>query len=78
MFGRLAFFCGLELRDILKLLAVGGVYLMFFIFVQWLIIRAIALFNLIEVRAVMRDDDLCITIRVDEVFEVGGALIFRL
>ena len=76
MISRLAFCCGLELRDILKLLEVVGLYLMFFIFVGWLIIRAIALFNLIEVRAVMRDDDLFITIRVDGV--VGVALIFSL
>ena len=76
MISRLAFCCGLELRDILKLLEVVGLYLMFFILVGWLIIRAIALFNLIEVRAVMRDDDLFITIRVDGV--VGVALIFSL
>ena len=60
----------------MKLLEVVGLYLMFFILVGWLIIRAIALFNLIEVRAVMRDDDLFITIRVDGV--VGVALIFSL
>ena len=53
-------------------------YLMFFISVEWLIIRAIALFNLIEVRVVMIADDLVITIRVDEIFEVVVALIFRL
>ena len=62
----------------MKLLAVVNLYLMLFISVDWLIIRAIALFNLIEVRVVMIDDDIVITIRVDEIFEVDVALIFRL
>ena len=50
---------------------------MFFIIVEWLIIRAIALFSFIEDRVAVRGDDLIITVRVDEFFELD-VLIIRL